>query len=240
MHQITAPSPTFIEKIFVTPNQSVRRGDALIQLTKPNAKERLEVIRDDYSISNPKELYESEVKLSKQTLKDYESLYKQGAATIGEVEVARLRLIQLVALGQRWLSQIADTEISAQSITLKAPHDSIVIKLEAQEGVNVQAGEPLITIQETIKPRIIALLAPRFALYANPGQAAIVEWESGLRVSATVLYEGTVSSQIPEKMQNFRNKGQGVVVQLELKSTIPGELAIDNLPVKVKFSRHFF
>lgn len=239
-YQITAPSSTFIEKIFVTQNQLVHKSDALIQLSTPNAKERLEVIRADSLTSNLKGLYESELKLTKQSVKDYESLYKQGAATIGEVEVARLRLIQLLSLGQRRQGQIADAEISAQTLTLKAPNDSIIIKLEAQEGVNVQAGDPLMTIQETTKPKIVALLAPRFALYAHPGQAAIVEWDSGFKMNATVLYDGTISSQIPEKMQNFRDKGQGVVVQLELESAAPRELVINSLPVKVKFSRHLF
>lgn len=239
-YQLTAPASSLVEEILVKQNETVTKGATLIRLNRPDAQKRLAFLQDENAAVDPRALYESELELVRQSLKKYESLYKSGAATIGEVEAAKLRLIQLLSLGQRWQSQLAETEISAQDIIIKAPSDSIIIKVESQEGVRVRAGDPLITIQETTKPRVVALLAPRFALYAHPGQSAVVQWESGLKVDATVLYEGTVSSQIPEKMQNFRNMGQGVVVQLELQSNIPGELAVDSLPVKVKFSRSFF
>ena len=180
------------------------------------------------------------MELVRKSLKDYEALYKSGAATIGEVDAARIRLLQVLSIDQRWLTQLADSELAAQNILIKAPNNAIVIRIETKEGVSVQQGDPLITIQETTKPRVIALLAPRFALYAHTGQMATVKWESGLEVEATVLFEGTISSQIPEKMRNFKNQNQGVVVQLELHSDIPGALAVDGLPVKVKFKRNFF
>jgi multidrug resistance efflux pump len=156
------------------------------------------------------------------------------------VDLAKLKLLELMASEKRWYSRVADTELSAENILIKTPNESIVVRLETQEGINVQAGTPLITIQETTKPRIIALLAPRYAPYVIPGQTATVQWDSGLSVKATVLYAGTISSRIPEKMRNFRNQGQGIVVELELLETIPVELAINELPVKVRFSRNLF
>ena len=239
-YQMFAPQPSVVDKIIVKENQVVAKGSPLIQLNRPDDVKRLEILRDESYNPDPKALYEKQVELVRKSLKDYESLYKSGAATSGEVDAARLRLLQVVSMDQRWQTQLADTELAAQSILIKAPNDSIVIRVDTKEGVSVQTGNPLITIQETTKPRVIALLAPRFALYAHPGQTATVQWESGLKVQATVLFEGTVSSQIPEKMRNFKNQGQGVVVQLELHSDIPGALAVDNLPVKVKFSHNFF
>lgn len=239
-YQMFAPRPSVVGKILVKQNETVAKGSPLIELTRPDEEKRLEVLRDKYNNPSPKMLYEKQVELVRQSLKNYEALYKSGAATIGEVDAARLRLLQAISMDQRWQTQLADSEIAAQNIFIKAPNESIVIRIETQEGVSVQPGDPLITIQETTKPRVIALLAPRYALYAHPGQTAIVQWESGLKVKAVVLFEGTVSSQIPEKMRNFKNHGQGVVVQLELQSEIPGTLAVDNLPVKVKFPHNFF
>ena len=239
-YQMFAPRPSVVNKILVKENEPVEKGVALIQLTRPEGEKRLEILRDDAYNPSPKALYSKQVELVRKSLKDYEALYKLGAATIGEVDAARLRLLQVMSIDQRWLTQLADTELAAQNILIKAPNNAIVIRIETKEGVSVQQGDPLITIQETTKPRVIALLAPRFALYAHPGQKATVKWESGLEVEATVLFEGTISSQIPEKMRNFKNQNQGVVVQLELHSNIPGELAVDSLPVKVKFKRNFF
>lgn len=239
-YQMFAPQHSVVNKILVKENEIVEKGVALIQLIRPEGEKRLEILRDETYNPSPKDLYSKQVELVRKTLKDYEALYKSGAATIGEVDAARLRLLQVMSMDQRWLTQLADTELAAQNILIKAPNNAIVIRIETKEGVNVQRGDPLITIQETTKPRVIALLAPRFALYAHPGQMATVKWESGLEVEATVLFEGTISSQIPEKMRNFKNQNQGVVVQLELRSNIPGELAVDSLPVKVKFKRNFF
>lgn len=239
-YQMFAPQHSVVNKILVKENEIVEKGVALIQLIRPEGEKRLEILRDETYNPSPKDLYSKQVELVRKTLKDYEALYKSGAATIGEVDAARLRLLQVMSMDQRWLTQLADTELAAQNILIKAPNNAIVIRIETKEGVNVQRGDPLITIQETTKPRVIALLAPRFALYAHPGQMATVKWESGLEVEATVLFEGTISSQIPEKMRNFKNQNQGVVVQLELRSNIPGELAVDGLPVKVKFKRNFF
>jgi multidrug resistance efflux pump len=227
-YQMFAPKPSVVKKILVKENEPVEKGVDLIQLIRPEGD------------TSPKDLYSKQIELVRKSLKDYEALYKLGAATIGEVDAARLRLLQVIAIDQRWLTQLAETELAAQEILIKAPNNAIVIRIETKEGISVQRGDPLITIQETTKPRVIALLAPRFALYAHPGQRATVRWESGLEVEATVLYEGTISSQIPEKMRNFKNQNQGVVVQLELHSNIPGELAVDSLPVKVKFKRNFF
>lgn len=239
-YQMFAPQHSVVNKILVKENEIVEKGVALIQLIRPEGEKRLEILRDETYNPSPKDLYSKQVELVRKTLKDYEALYKSGAATIGEVDAARLRLLQVMSMDQRWLTQLADTELAAQNILIKAPNNAIVIRIETKEGVNVQRGDPLMTIQETTKPRVIALLAPRFALYAHPGQMATVKWESGLEVEATVLFEGTISSQIPEKMRNFKNQNQGVVVQLELRSNIPGELAVDGLPVKVKFKRNFF
>lgn len=239
-YQMFAPQHSVVNKILVKENEVVEKGVALIQLIRPEGEKRLEILRDETYNPSPKDLYSKQVELVRKTLKDYEALYKLGAATIGEVDAARLRLLQVMSMDQRWLTQLADTELAAQNILIKALNNAIVIRIETKEGVNVQRGDPLITIQETTKPRVIALLAPRFALYAHPGQMATVKWDSGLEVEATVLFEGTVSSQIPEKMRNFKNQNQGVVVQLELRSNIPGELAVDSLPVKVKFKRNFF
>lgn len=239
-YQMFAPKPSVVDKILVQENEMIKKGATLIQLKRPEGEKRLEILRDENYNPNPKTLYEKQILLVRKSLKDYESLYKSGAATIGEVDAARLRLLQVISMDQHWLTQLADTELAAQMISIKAPNDSIVIRIETKEGISVQSGDPLITIQETTKPRVIALLAPRFALYAHPGQTATVQWESGLKVQATVLFEGTVSSQIPEKMRNFKNQGQGVIVQLELHSDIPGALAVDSLPVKVQFSRNLF
>jgi multidrug resistance efflux pump len=239
-YQMFAPQPSVVNKILVKENEAVEKGIALIQLIRPEKEKRLEILRDENYNPSSKVLYGKQVELVRKSLKDYEALYKSGAATIGEVDAARLRLLQVMSMDQRWLTQLADSELAAQNILIKAPNNAIVIRIETKEGVSVQQGDPLITIQETTKPRVIALLAPRFALYAHTGQMATVKWESGLEVEATVLFEGTISSQIPEKMRNFKNQNQGVVVQLELHSDIPGALAVDGLPVKVKFTRNFF
>ena len=239
-YQMFAPQASVVNKILVKENEAVEKGAELIQLIRPEGEKRLEILREETYNPSPKALYGKQVELVRKSLKDYEALYKSGAATIGEVDAARLRLLQVMSMDQRWLTQLADTELSAQNIVIKAPNKSIVIRIETKEGISVQQGDPLITIQEATKPRVIALLAPRFALYARPGQKASVQWESGLEVDATVLFEGTISSQIPEKMRNFKNQNQGIVVQLELHSDIPGTLAVDSLPVKVKFARNLF
>lgn len=239
-YQMFAPQASVVNKILVKENEAVEKGAELIQLIRPEGEKRLEILREETYNPSPKALYGKQVELVRKSLKDYEALYKSGAATIGEVDAARLRLLQVMSMDQRWLTQLADTELSAQNIVIKAPNNSIVIRIETKEGISVQQGDPLITIQEATKPRVIALLAPRFALYAHPGQKASVKWESGLEVEATVLFEGTISSQIPEKMRNFKNQTQGIVVQLELHSDIPGTLAVDSLPVKVKFARNLF
>ena len=239
-YQMFAPQASVVNKILVKENEAVEKGAELIQLIRPEGEKRLEILREETYNPSPKALYGKQVELVRKSLKDYEALYKSGAATIGEVDAARLRLLQVMSMDQRWLTQLADTELSAQNIVIKAPNNSIVIRIETKEGISVQQGDPLITIQEATKPRVIALLAPRFALYARPGQKASVQWESGLEVDATVLFEGTISSQIPEKMRNIKNQNQGIVVQLELHSDIPGTLAVDSLPVKVKFARNLF
>jgi multidrug resistance efflux pump len=239
-YQMFAPQASVVNKILVKENEAVEKGAELIQLIRPEGEKRLEILREETYNPSPKALYGKQVELVRKSLKDYEALYKSGAATIGEVDAARLRLLQVMSMDQRWLTQLADTELSAQNIVIKAPNNSIVIRIETKEGISVQQGDPLITIQEATKPRVIALLAPRFALYARPGQKASVQWESGLEVDATVLFEGTISSRIPEKMRNFKNQNQGIVVQLELHSDIPGTLAVDSLPVKVKFARNLF
>ena len=125
---VGAPEGGTIEELFVAEGELVERGDRLLRMDGPELSARLEVLQQ-----------------RRRSLADdlarWERLATAEAAGPGEVETARLRLLEAE-------EALAELEARMRAVDLRAPVAGRVIALMVSADASVAAGEPLMRIED--------------------------------------------------------------------------------------------
>lgn len=254
VYSITAPQSAQVSAVHVQEYQHVQKGQPLLELRRAELDARAQTLRQ--LITSPSRpahpslaTEEKQLVLLRESMERYQRLFNEGAATKGELDAIKLRLLEAETLRAKaalpsmdprardWQIELDEIEALRRNLTVYAPSDATVLRVETLAQHNVLAGQPLLTLQQNIEPRVIALLSPRHADYAHTGQQAWVSWSSGEKIEARVLYNGTVSERIPEMLRGFDNQSQGILVQLKLLGPLPEHLKVNNVAVNVRFPR---
>lgn len=248
---VIAPQSAMVERVLVTRDAQVTPGQPLLQLHRGEIDARIATLRTrlEAPAANPTTPASAQEQAwLSDAVARYQRLFDAGAATRAELDEARARLAAAqptarpLSAAERqersgWQSELAELESLKQALLLRAPVKGTVVRLETHDGLNVQAGQPLLSLQENTTARISALLPSRHAQYARAGQHATVSWPSGDKVPAVVLYDGIIAERVPEVLRRFGDAGQGILVQLQLTRPIPPALQVNNVAVSVSFHR---
>ncbi len=146
---LRAPRDAFIEEICVCDGQTVREGDILVRLQNRMLSLELGALRE--------QIFQSQIR-SKVSLQENE-------LAVYQAESKKLEQLQI---------QLNEKESQHCKLEVRAPFDGIVLArdLGSQQGRFVNAGDPLLTVVESLQPEVIVSVdqADMASVQNNPQQ----------------------------------------------------------------------
>lgn len=169
-------SPLGFESAGLLAEVLVREGDTVEreQLIAVLDNARLKAQRDELVAA--REEAEARLALADATLKRTRGIVEQGGVSRQELDEAsegQRAASAALRLAERRLSTI-DVELDKQH--LRAPFDGVITLRSADEGRVVEAGQPIVTLQERSRPEIRVGLAGRALEQLEVGQEHTIEW----------------------------------------------------------------
>lgn len=266
VHDIIAPQNAIVTQLAVNENSTVQSGQLLLQLRRPELDSQIRELETIVAASvrtapapPPVAVVANSIPASQRQYienltNSYRKLFAQGAATRAELNEAEARLAAIQArpaaapppqINQdnheqkvRLQAQLSALEEQRAALQIATPLNGRVLNLYTRNGLPVQQGQKLLTLQENGPLKIIALLPPQNSEYARANQQATIVLPNGQQLAATVMFNGQVTEAVPEILRVLGTEKQGIVLQLKSQTDIPPALRLNNLPVTIRFTRH--
>mgnify|MGYP001574382475 FL=1 len=273
-----APIDGHVQQILVRPLQSVVEGEPLAQLANTLLQEQHDRIQIEVSsLTKEKQKLLAQAGQSKlaslqllkfsqeqkdflhKRLRQYESLFQQGAAT--QAEIATIRSQYQAALENSALLQKA--QYSAQNLTpemlqitnhmnqrmlefdnirnqveqLKfvAPTAGMVTEIFVQPGEYLGKGQPLMEIIFPNTVYIDAFIPPKYQGYAVVGQIAQVKFPNGEIAKAKIIaVPGIVQKSTSDENGPLEIVRSAILAQMEFIESVNNRL-MNGMPVEIYF-----
>jgi multidrug resistance efflux pump len=291
---VTAPGFITLEKVpinsqmagwvcdlSVRVGEEVSQGQILASLESPELQQREQLLRAEaasHELASPVPsgaavLQELERSLDlAQKVVDYHAshlervrfLFKQGAATIAELNLAQSQLHQTESDLQQMRSSFAmrrledlrlqapdrsmetrsrliQTELEAvleqrARLTQRSPVRGRVLEVFADVGFNLAQGQPILMLGNLDKVFLQAYLDAEDLEYARAGQRAVAIFEDGRRHSVVVRQKPEVTARLPAAAVPALGERQFMLlVMLDFVEPLSPEDIVDNLPLTVRF-----
>lgn len=268
----------YVEQIFVKPLQTVSTGTQLAQLVNDslqnnhdrmqielqlleNEKQKL-LLHNDHSKSSTAQLLkfaQEQRDFSYKRLRQYESLFAQGAATQAEIAAARSQFnaaLENLAAQEKahnqeqslapemrritqQMSQIAlefeKTQDQIQQLNLVAPATGLVTELFMQPGEYLGRGQALLEIIFPEKVYIDAFIPPKYQDYAVVGQTVMVKFPNGETAKAKIISVPGVMQKLSSVESNpLEPVRSAILAQMEFVETVTSRL-MNGMPVDIYF-----
>ena len=264
VHDIIAPQNAIVTRLAVNENSTVQSGQLLLQLRRPELDSQIRELQTIAATINhpappPVAVVANSIPASQRQYienltNSYRKLFAQGAATRAELNEAEARLAAIQPPPTitppptinpanneqkiRLQAQLAALQEQRAALQIPTPLNGRVLNLHTRNGLPVQQGQKLLTLQENGPLKIIALLPPQHSEYARANQQATIILPDGQQLAATVMFNGQVTEAVPEILRALGTEKQGIVLQLKSQTDIPPALRLNNLPVTIRFARH--
>ena len=193
---------------------------------------------------------EQALQYSKSRHEALESLFRQGAATSGELTAATYEVTEAevaLAHAQEALASNSATggaasadrrliERRLRSLTRLSPYTGRVLQVLVSPGEFVTAGEPLAVVASLDDPHVVAYVPPRYAARLKLGTLASIRFPDGTRLEASISALPEVTDRMPADMvDQFGLRPTTVVLDLLPAARWPAGERIQGLPVSVRF-----
>ncbi len=192
-------------------------------------------------------------------LRQYESLFKQKAATQAEVATARSQYLsalenyasiestqylkqpmlpevrQITARINQLTLELDKTQDQQQQLMLVAPAGGLVTELFAQPGEYLDRGQPLLEIIFPEKAHINAFIPPKYQDYAVINQTATIKFPNGETATARITaVPGVTRKSSAEDLGPLEAPSSTILAKMELTDTVKTQL-IHGMPVSIQF-----
>ncbi|HNO74955.1 MAG TPA: efflux RND transporter periplasmic adaptor subunit [Nitrosomonas mobilis] len=193
-------------------------------------------------------------------LRQYESLFKQGAATQAEVATARSqyiaaleRLDSLMLAGQQASTLGAEArQIEARINQLQLEHDilndqlqmlspispaiGLVTEIHARPGEYLSQGQPLLDISFPEQAYISAFIPPKYIDKAVLGQRATIIFPNGEKYEARINFVPGVTHKVSaEDLTLLEVPRTAILARLQFIYTVDSSRLMNGMPVKIRF-----
>lgn len=263
----------YIQQIFVKPLETVAEGAELALLTNESLENRYNRVRGEIDFLEAEKdkmlqpadsapgsaqllaFAEQQRDFYQRRLHQYETLFKQGAATPAEVATARSQytatLERLAALGQSLgvasevrqmrarISQLKlelnEIEDRRQQLLLTAPTAGMIAELLVQPGEYLERGRTLLEIVDFSKAHVTAYIPPKYLDYAVVGQTATVAFPNGESAEARIVsVPGIIQRSPPGDLAPLETPLPAILAQMEFVSEVKSRL-VHGIPVRLRF-----
>jgi multidrug resistance efflux pump len=279
-YPLAAPLPGYVRDLNATEGKRVPRGAPLLRIEDPDlegaiaaAEKELTQLKKARKLQGAKTvrmleeraaLLAARVKRERNGVRELERLFRQGAATLSELEGAKERLARVESdyadiryrLEAERLkaeeaaaasSRIPALEASLQKLYrqrerewVAAPASGVVTGVEAKEGLFVERDAHLLDILDENPPWVEAYFDPRHFDEIEKGALAVVRFLDGKRFDARIVRDPVLSSRLPGDFAVLRENKRAVVVRLRFVEPLPPRYRVANLPVRVTLRSTLF
>ena len=132
----------FVNRIYVHEGDTVKKGDLLVAIEDKEIREK------EKSILSSIRAIASQERFAKATFERYSRLVKEKAVTPQEFEEVRSRYHSLKARREALEAQLGEVRSLLRYTAIKSPVDGVVTAKNADEGSFVNAGTPIITVDD--------------------------------------------------------------------------------------------
>lgn len=268
----------YVEQILVKPLQTVSAGTQLARLVNDslqNNHDRMQIelqslekekqkllLHIDHAGSSAAQLLkiaQEQRDFSYKRLRQYESLFAQGAATQAEVATARSQLNtalenlaaqekahnqdQSLASEMRRITQqmsqmtleFENIQDQIQQLNLVAPAVGLVTELFMQPGEYLGRGQALLEIIFPEQVYIDAFIPPKYQDYAVAGQTVTVKFPNGETAKARIIsVPGVMQKLSPTDSNPLEPVRSAILAQMEFVETVTNRL-MNGMPVDIYF-----
>ncbi len=285
---VNAPFPAIVRSVMKKPGDLVAEGELLFTLSNSQIDQREEALwmelrldKDDVEEPELKPVQASttdpmylsalgRIRLHRETLRYHEgfrdtvlSLFKAGAATRAELDLAEDRVRQAQALlaesrGAAAALKPAPAERQSASkpedrsakieaelqllkerregLSLHSGGDGRVLEVLTSEGESVANGTPLLVIARSERMMVRAYLDPRYLAYALPGSDVAIRFPDGTIVPGVVRTRPELAVRVPQELAGVLAIGRRtLLVTVEPNAPLEELFRVEGLPLTVRF-----
>lgn len=274
---VRAQSAGYVQQLQVTPLDMVTEGTPLAWLTNTSVENGMQRLHGEIAfLSEQKEsLYRqgNQQQASRLTLfakdqsqfylkrlRQYESLFKQGAATQAEVATARSqymaaleRLDSLMSTSQPVNPLDAESrQIEARISQLQLEYDmlnqqlqtlspispviGLITEIHAQPGEYLAQGQPLLDIAFPEQAYISAFIPPKYIDKAVLGQQATIIFPNGEKYGARINFvPGVTHKASAEDLAPLEVPRSAILARMQFIDTVDSSRLMNGMPVKIRF-----
>ena len=207
--RIGANKPGLVRAVFIEAGSRVKTGEPLLQLDDREARAKLETARAQFGVlqanlatekvqlADLTDQFERVAKLERDRVASQEERKRKDFA----VQNAQARVVRVEADLQALQSQIRQTEVELEVLTVRAPRDGAVLQLNVRPGeyANVTATEPLMILGEVEKFQIRADVDEQNAPLISPNQPAVAFLKGSTQNSMPLRFVRIEPFVIPKK-----------------------------------------
>lgn len=268
----------YVEQIFVKPLQTVSTGTQLAQLVNDALQNNHDRMQTELqSLENEKKklllhtghyrsgaaqllkFAQEQKDFAYKRLRQYESLFAQGAVTQAEIATARSQLNaalenlaahekahnqdqNLTPEMRRITQQMSQMTLEferiqdqVQQLNLVAPAAGLVTELFMQPGEYLGRGQALLEIIFPEQVRIDAFIPPKYQDYAVIGQIVTVKFPNGETVKARIVsVPGVVQKLSSAESNPLEPVRSAILAKMEFVETVTNRL-MNGMPVDIYF-----
>jgi multidrug resistance efflux pump len=267
----------YVQQLFVKPLETVAAGAELARLVNEPLENRYNRVRGEINFLEREKnkllhaggdasgsgqlvaFAEQQRDFYLRRLHQYETLFKQGAATQAEVATARSQytatLERLAALGQTLgrdrsmepelrqmgarISQLTlelnEMEDQRKQLLLTAPAAGMVAELFVQRGEYLDRGRALLEIVDPGKAYVNAYIPPKYLDYAEVGHTATVAFPNGESAEARIVsVPGVTQKPPPDDLSPLETAPPAILARMEFVGDVAPRL-VHGTPVKLRF-----
>ena len=278
---VRAAGDGYIHKILVEPLQMVNAGSELAILSNAQLDanhQRLQkeiaflTAEEDKLLTRPSDFASTAAQLIafareqkdfyRKRLQQYESLFRQGAATQAEIATARSQYnsalenlaslekarhsdqgtrpetFQIGARIQQLTSDLERITFQKQQLLMLSPEGGLITEIFAQPGEFLGKGQPLLELITPDKTLIHAFIPPKHQDYARVGENVTVTLPNGKSAKAKITsVPGVTRRSLAEDISVLEMPRSTILAYLQFIEPVETQL-INGIPVKIKF-HHF-
>jgi len=271
----------YIQQVFVKPLQTVMAGETVAVLENTPLESRYQLLTTEINFLNEEKnklLLQSgnitshsgqlldfageQKTFYQKRLQQYETLFKQGAATQVEIATARnqyngalenlasheraqrldqslsAEIRQTIARINQLIVELSQVEVQKQQLLVTAPAEGLVTELFAQSGEYLSRGQSLLEIIFPEKAHISAFIPPKYQDYAVMDQTVSVTLPNGETAKARIIsIPGVTQKSLAEGMNPLESPRSAILAHMQFVDPVKTRL-INGMPVDIRF-HHF-
>jgi len=219
--QLSSQAGGRVETVAVSPGDTVKAGDVLVQVDVEALTLELQVQRSTAQSTR------SQLGLAETQLARAESLVERGVGTTSTLDEARGSVASLRSNLNALDDQVAVAELRLRNATLRAPFDGTVSARDAEPGQYVSVGAPLVTIVDLASVEMQANAAVGSGALLAPGQKVTVSVD-GIEGQT---FDGTVIRINPVAQEGTRTIPVYISIDIATGRLLGGMFAIGQIVV---------